>query len=97
MRRRLKQESFLRKAIVAAIALCFFALSTIIGRGFAQTIQNGDKVEENTELTYYLTATADGIDAYGEQLAQFKEKMVRQAGSFVIDEAAKERRYQPQK
>ncbi|MBR3785639.1 MAG: tRNA (adenosine(37)-N6)-threonylcarbamoyltransferase complex dimerization subunit type 1 TsaB [Firmicutes bacterium] len=36
----------------------------------------------------------DGIDAYGEQLAEFKEKIARAAGSFVILEAAKEDRYQ---
>ena len=36
----------------------------------------------------------DGIDAYGEQLAEFKTKIAREAGSFVILEASKEERYQ---
>jgi len=36
----------------------------------------------------------DGIDAYGEQLADFKNKIAREAGSFVILEADKEKRYQ---
>jgi len=36
----------------------------------------------------------DGIDAYGEQLAEFKNKIAREAGSFVILEADKEERYQ---
>lgn len=36
----------------------------------------------------------DGIDAYGAQLAEFKEKIAREAGSFVIVEADKENRYQ---
>ncbi len=36
----------------------------------------------------------DGIDAYGEELAAFREKMVKEAGSFVILEAEKENRYQ---
>ena len=36
----------------------------------------------------------DGIDAYGEQLAEFKDKIAREAGSFVILEADKENRYQ---
>lgn len=39
----------------------------------------------------------DGIDAYGQQLAEFKEKMVREAGSFVISETNKEDRYQTAK
>lgn len=36
----------------------------------------------------------DGIDAYGQQLAEFKERMIKEAGSFVIREAEKENRYQ---
>lgn len=36
----------------------------------------------------------DGIDAYAEQLTGFKEKIAREAGSFVVDEASKESRYQ---
>ena len=36
----------------------------------------------------------DGIDAYGQQLAEFKNKIAREAGSFVILEADKENRYQ---
>ena len=39
----------------------------------------------------------DGIDAYGEQLAEFKEKMIKEAGTFVISEANKEDRYQTAK
>lgn len=36
----------------------------------------------------------DGIDAYGEQLADFRDKIAREAGSFVILEADKGVRYQ---
>lgn len=36
----------------------------------------------------------DGIDAYGEQLEEFKANMLKRAGSFVINEAPKENRYQ---
>ena len=36
----------------------------------------------------------DGIDAYGPQLAEFKDKIAKEAGSFVILEAEKEERYQ---
>ena len=36
----------------------------------------------------------DGIDAYGEQLEAFREKIAREAGSFVVLEAEKENRYQ---
>ena len=36
----------------------------------------------------------DGIDAYGAQLAEFKDKIATEAGSFVILEAEKEERYQ---
>ena len=36
----------------------------------------------------------DGIDAYGEQLAEFRNRIAKEAGSFVIIEAAKEERYQ---
>jgi len=36
----------------------------------------------------------DGIDAYGELLTEFKNKIAREAGSFVILEADKEKRYQ---
>lgn len=36
----------------------------------------------------------DGIDAYGEQLVEFRNKIAREAGSFVILEAEKENRYQ---
>lgn len=36
----------------------------------------------------------DGIDAYGELLTEFKNKIAREAGSFVIGEADKENRYQ---
>ncbi|MBR5315978.1 MAG: tRNA (adenosine(37)-N6)-threonylcarbamoyltransferase complex dimerization subunit type 1 TsaB [Firmicutes bacterium] len=36
----------------------------------------------------------DGIDAYGQQLAEFKEKMIKDFGTFVMDEASKEERYQ---
>lgn len=36
----------------------------------------------------------DGIDAYGQQLEEFKAKMIKEAGSFVISFAEKETRYQ---
>ena len=36
----------------------------------------------------------DGIDAYGDLLTEFKNKIAREAGSFVILEADKEKRYQ---
>lgn len=65
MRRHLKQEHLLRRLLSTAFALGIITVSFLVAKSFAQTIQNGDKVEERTELTYYLTATADGIDAYG--------------------------------
>ena len=36
----------------------------------------------------------DGIDAYGEQLAEFKNKIAKEAGSFVMLESDNENRYQ---
>ncbi len=36
----------------------------------------------------------DGIDAYGPQIEEFKRKMIKEAGSFVISVAQEEDRYQ---
>ena len=63
MKRSLAREKFFRKAAALAVLLCFSALGIFLAYANAIKINDGDQVDENTELTYYITVTADGIDS----------------------------------
>lgn len=84
------KSTYRKNKIISALALCVsvlflcitaFAATNISSRIFAESLESGVRVKENTELRYYLTVNYDGVDKDGvessdETIANIKSNVV---------------------
>ena len=71
--------------IAFALVFTFIAIATSYWAVVAEPIENGTRVEEESELTYYLTVKYDGVDKYGVESTDTTTANIRSGITEVVD------------
>lgn len=71
--------------IVFGIALICILLTIIIGNSFAALLDNDVEVKENSELTYYLNVSYDGVDKNGNKSSSTTVSSINSGYLYVED------------
>ena len=71
--------------VVFALALLCILLTLFIGKSFATLLDNDVEVKENSDLTYYLNVSYDGVDKNGTQSDTTTVSEIKSGTLFVED------------
>lgn len=81
-----KEQKKLKIAIIIfTLAFLLIGLLLLIRNSFATTLENDVEVEQNSELTYYLNVSYDGVDKNGIKSDSTTVSEIRSGTLFVED------------